>query len=174
MASHGGSDLPDRYLSQWKTVWNRNRREQARDNRNRLRQLPACVVRSHSCLDVENVQVSHSGSVMEHGLRLHLPVGGVEDRPFRRDGADRHRAGIDLNRTDGHGRRAGACGMRRVEPAWVRFYPAAIFSDPDFLAIFSAPLRKSSNSEEAINETTLRVVPPTPPMEPILHKFAWK
>ena len=64
-------------------------------------------------------------------------------------------------------------GWVSVEPCQPPICPAAIFSALDFLAIFSASLGKSSDSEETINATTLGVVPPTPHMEPCLHKYTW-
>jgi hypothetical protein len=73
--------------------------------------------RNHSNMSVRSLWLGHG-----HGLRLHLPrAHGRTVPPGGR--ADRQsRGSTSTARTDGHGRRAGACGMRRVEPAGVRFY----------------------------------------------------
>jgi hypothetical protein len=51
-----------------------------------LRQLPACWVRSNSNMGIENVQVSHSGSVMGMASDPILPGGGVGGPPFPAEG----------------------------------------------------------------------------------------
>src|SRR5271157_4434969 len=72
------------------------------------------------------------------------------------------RKGTDL-------RRAYTWIGHQVEPYPAGISLAAIFSALDFLAIFSAPLGKSSDSEETINATTLGV--PCPPHgELLLYK----